>query len=505
MKYFSFFLLFILCSESLAQSFNLKNDTIFLDNESIGITKKVGKKTVGIFKNNDQMISYRSLLMSISDVTKLEYDKYVLEKPLDFNFQTSEIYENDLSIATFEFVIRKDQRRMKVIIKQQNVNKDFLRYCVEKKSGLNAEISYDLTTNIASSQSDLFKDSPSVEGHNSINNQVLRLTEAGFNKRAQKKIIIRYGGNVQTAFEAWSQSGSTLLNKGSAESAKKLGLDVEFVDKALRDAKRVRASVMAAAAQGVSSGLNQVASDMEGRSQSQNESNAAQSAAFGGGAYDLTSGGSLSVPKGSTEADVWRNTAQKFKTSSSQIQTPTVNQIPNSTVATSNSVDNFQSTSMSGSLPTVNGESEIYAIDQNGMQQKAGTLKNNNMGGVDLYEKGEFGIDERTATYKENNMGGVDKYEKGEFGIDERTATYKENNMGGVDKYEKGEYGIDKKTEVYRTNNRGELEVYLVDKNGSETLDMIYRASIHGGYDVYEIDINGMEKLTGRVVDLPRY
>lgn len=468
----------------------------------IGITKYVGKKRVAFFEERSKMDTYRPLLLNISDVRRVQVDKYVFEQPLEFRYQLGEIFKSDQPIGTFGYRLSNNNRVMDIKISDPNISRGFVRYSVNKeKPGQAISIVYDLKNYISS----ILDDSSFVDGDNKMQEDILRLTAAGFNRKAQKKIILRYEGNVQAAFEAWSESGSTLLNKKSAESAKKLGLDAEFVDEALRDAKKVRAIMMAAVAQGVSSGLNKVASDMTDRSQSQYESATAQSSAFGGGTYDLTSGGSLSAPQGSNEADVWRNTAQKFKTSSSQIQIPTVNQIQNSTIATSNSVDNFQNTSISGSLPTVNGESEIYAVDQNGMQQKVGTLKNNNMGGVDLYEAGEYGIDERTATYVENNMGGVDKYEKGEYGIDERTATYSENNMGGVDKYEKGEYGIDKKTEVYRTNNNGELEVYLVDENGSEILDMIYRASIHGGYDVYEIDINGMKKLTGRVKSLPRY
>jgi len=445
------------------------------------------------FENFSQSIETLECLVPTPYDNKILSEKFFGEEPLRFEdfpqYQLSQIYQNDVLVGTYEW---EWKGKIMITLIDKDINSDFVKYCTKQFwAAGKPKISY--------------ADKNKYSGNDPTVLALIRLEEVGFNRKAQKAILFQYNGDVREAFKAWSETGSGLLNNKSAEAARKYGLDLEFVDTMLWGAINVRQAKLAAAMVGVSSGLDQVADEMEDRSQSQNESNTAQSSAFGGGTYDLTSGGSLSAPQGSTEADVWRNTAQKFKTSSSQIQTPTVNQIPNSTVATSNSVDNFQNTSISGSLPTVNGESEIYAIDQNGMQQKAGTLKNNNMGGVDLYEKGEFGIDERTATYKENNMGGVDKYEKGEFGIDERTATYKENNMGGVYKYEKGEYGIDKKTEVYRTNNRGELEVYLVDKNGSETLDMIYRASIHGGYDVYEIDINGMEKLTGRVVDLLRY
>ena len=444
------------------------------------------------FENFSQSNETLECLVPTPSDNKILSEKFFGEEPLRFEnfpqYQLSQIYQNDVLVGTYDW-----EWKCKILITliNEDLNSDFVKYCTKQFwPACKPKISY--------------VDKNSYSGDDPTVLALIRLEEVGFKRKAQKDILFRYNGDVREAFEAWSETGSGLLDNKSAEAARKYGLDLEFVQTMLSRAIKVRSARLAAAIK-ASSGLNQVEDDMADRSQSQNESNTVQSSAFGGGTYDLTSGGSLSAPQGSNEADVWRNTAQKFKTSSSQIQTPTVNQIQNSTIATSNSVDNFQNTSISGSLPTVNGESEIYAVDQNGMQQKVGTLKNNNMGGVDLYEKGEYGIDERTATYIQNNMGGVDKYEKGEYGIDERTATYSENNMGGVDKYEKGEYGIDKKTEVYRTNNKGELEVYLVDKNGFETLDIIYRASIHGGYDVYEIEINGMEKLTGRVENLPRY
>ena len=84
-----------------------------------------------------------------------------------------------------------------------------------------------------------------------------QLQNAGFKKKTSEKIIKKFNGDVVAAFNQWAESGSGSLGKTSAKAAKKLGIDYAFVDSRLKEAKKVRGLMIAAALGGAATGIAQ--------------------------------------------------------------------------------------------------------------------------------------------------------------------------------------------------------------------------------------------------------
>lgn len=84
------------------------------------------------------------------------------------------------------------------------------------------------------------------------------LINQGFKKRTAIEIEEKFDGNVNSAIDKWSETGSSKLNKKFYKSALKLGIDETYVKDALKKARKKRleliASGIAAGAEGFAEG-----------------------------------------------------------------------------------------------------------------------------------------------------------------------------------------------------------------------------------------------------------
>ena len=270
-----------------------------------------------------------------------------------------------------------------------------------------------------------------------------QLEDAGFKSKTSKKIISKYNGDVEAAFNKWATSGSGSLGKKSAKAALQLGLNKSFVDSRLKKAKKVRAMMIAAALSGAAAGISE---GMQKQSEIQAESIKKQ--------REVLQNSSYSNPYGT----------------SSYSNLPPISNPYN----INSSFDNSNDIQIQGAESMNN-----YSIDNYGFEQKTGSLKNNPYGGVDKYEVGDYGFEQKTGSFKNNPYGGVDKYEVGDYGFEQKTGSFKNNPYGGVDEY-------------------------ILDKNGFEQRIKTYKKNPMGnGYDIYKIDSNGFEVKIGSVKKAP--
>lgn len=272
MKYLFFLLILFIVFDTVAQNISIKSDTIFLGNDPIGITQVSGSQKIAYFKSKDQLNTYGTMITNFPNIKRCAVDNYLFDEPLMFVYQEGEILKSDLQVGSFKYDIVNGNRAMVITIYYSEIDRDFVKYSANKeKPGQSILINYDISQGIeilADGES-LFDDESEESDSEIIGDKMKldyeRLTLAGFNSKATKKIILRYNGDVNAAFEDWSKGGNSLLNRKSALAAYNLGLDKEFVESSLLKARRVRKTILAAGLAGVSVGLTQVAKSMERR------------------------------------------------------------------------------------------------------------------------------------------------------------------------------------------------------------------------------------------------
>ena len=195
------------------------------------------------------------------------------------------------------------------------------------------------------------------------------MLDAGIKKGTVNRIFKKFDGDINAAIERWSETGSGKLSKKFTKSAEKLGFDKDYLTAKLKQARTVRAQMIAAGVAGAAAG------------------------------YAASQGGS---------------------TTSSESSTPYYN----STTPgySSNSTKSYSSgtTSTTMDVQPIYGGTDIYQNNEYGIQEKTGEMRNNYTGGVDIYQKNEYGIQEKTGEMRNNYTGGVDVYKKNQYGIQEK-------------------------------------------------------------------------------------
>ena len=134
-----------------------------------------------------------------------------------------------------------------------------------------------------------------------------QLENAGFKSKTAKKIISKYNGDVESAFNKWAESGSGSLGKKSAKAALQLGINKSFVDSRLKQAKKVRAMIIAAALSGAAAGY---AEGMQKQSEIQSESMRRQNEILQNSSYSRPYGSSsFSNPSSSYQLNGFDNSS----------------------------------------------------------------------------------------------------------------------------------------------------------------------------------------------------
>ena len=309
-----------------------------------------------------------------------------------------------------------------------------------------------------------------------------QLQNAGFKKKTSEKIIKKFNGDVVAAFNQWAESGSGSLGKTSAKAAKKLGIDYAFVDSRLKEAKKVRGLMIAAALGGAATGIAQ---GMEEQSKIQAESLRKQNEILQNSSYG-SSRRSFSNPSSSLNSNSV-DYSNNYQNNESSYNYGNTNNYGNTSLIQSN----------------INGGVDVYEVNEYGFEQKTGSLKNNLNGGVDINKVGDYGFEEKVGSYSNNLNGGVDINKVGDYGFEEKVGSYSKNINGGIDKNKVGDYGFEEKTGGFRKNLNGGYDEYILDSNGFEKIIKTYVKNLNGGYDVFKVNPNGLNTKIGTITKVP--
>ena len=198
------------------------------------------------------------------------------------------------------------------------------------------------------------------------------MLDAGIKKSAVKVILKKFDGDIVLAINTWAESGNGKLSKKFVVHAEKLGLNPDFLQERLKQARKVRATAIAAGLSGLAQGYSQSIQAQN------NQSNSTQS--------------SYTTPSYTTPS----------------YSLPTYTTPANSQIYNSQSYD-------------------YYGTNEWGIMEKSGEVNQNILGtGYDVYGKNEWGIQEKTKEYRKNILGdGYDIYEKNQWGIMEKTGEVK--------------------------------------------------------------------------------